>query len=76
MRNLYKSSGKEFIVYLLLSTRRENIRLSQDQMQNFVSPEVICLRDFILCFLKSTDEAVSENIYIGYNILYFEIYFY
>ena len=42
-------------------------------------PEVIfqgCLRDFILCFLKSTDEAVSENVYIGYNILYYGIYFY
>ena len=37
------------------------IRLSQDQMQYFVSPEVIfqgCLSDFILCFLKSTDETV------------------
>ena len=54
-------------------------RLSQDQMQIFVSPEVIfqgCLSDFILCFLKSTDEAVSENVYIGYNILYYGIYFY
>ena len=40
-------------------------RLSQDQMQIFVSPEVIfqgCLTDFILWFLKSTDEAVSENV--------------
>ena len=48
------------------------IRLSQDQMQIFVSSEVIfqgCLSDFILCFLKSTNEAVSENVYIGYNIL-------
>ena len=54
-------------------------RLSQDQMQIFVSPEVIfrgCLSDFILCFLESTDEAVSENVYIGYNILYYRIYFY
>ena len=54
-------------------------RLSQDQMQIFVSPEVIfqgCLSDFILCFLKSTDETVSENVYIGYNILYYGIYFY
>ena len=54
-------------------------RLSQDQMQIFVSQEVIfqgCLSDFILCFLKSTDEAVSENVYIGYNILYYGIYFY
>ena len=47
-------------------------RLSQDQMQFFVSSEVIfqgCLSDFILCILKSTNEAVSENVYIGYNIL-------
>ena len=54
-------------------------RLSQDQMQIFVSPEVIfqgCLSDFILCFLKSTDETVLENVYIGYNILYSGIYFY
>ena len=54
-------------------------RLSQDQMQIFVSPKVIfqgCLSDFILCFLKPTDEAVSENVYIGYNILYYGIYFY
>ena len=54
-------------------------RLSQDQMEIFVSLEVIfqgCLSDFILCFLKSTDEAVSENVYIGYNILYNGIYFY
>ena len=55
------------------------IRLSQDQIQFSVSPEVIfrgCLSDFILCFLKSTDETVLENIYIGYNILYFGLYFY
>ena len=53
--------------------------LSQDQMQFFVTPEVIfqgCLSDFILGFLKSIDEAVSENVYIGYNILYYGIYFY
>ena len=55
-----------------------SIRLSQDQMQIFVSQEVIfqdCLSDFILCFLKSTDETVLENVYIGYNILYSGIYF-
>ena len=37
-------------------------------MQFFVSSEVIfqgCLSDFILCFLKSTNEAVSENVYIS-----------
>ena len=54
-------------------------RLSQDQMQIFVSPEVIfqgCLSDFILWFLKYTDEAVSENVYISYNSLYCGIYFY
>ena len=59
--------------------KSENNRLSQDQMQIFVSPWVIfqgCLSDFILCYLKSTDEAVSENVYIGYNILYYDIYFY
>ena len=58
---------------------RLSIRLSQDQMQIFVSPEVTfqgCLSDFILWFLKFTDEAVSENVYISYNILYCGIYFY
>ena len=67
--------GKE-ATFISFETSR---RLSQDQMQIFVSPEVIfqgCLSDFILWFLKSTDEAVSENVYISYNILYCGIYFY